>query len=115
MKYPFTRTQNEQLVNEAVHNPIGSKLLFTLTLPSLSQIESIDPILLVRGLFIATFIATNLTLLLFSFITIQKIRILNRMLKTPLAIVLVAIGVLYFVLCVGTLFIALTLWIKPLL
>ena len=63
-------------------------------------------------------VATLLGLCIVTFlgwINVRKIRLLNQVLKTPIAFFLFGSAVLYLVACIGTLMLGFNLWINPLL
>ncbi len=77
--------------------------------------ELINPANAIRLL---TIVATLISLVVASFlgwVNVRKIRLLNQVLKTPIAIFLFGSAILYLIACVGTLVLGFNLWISPLL
>lgn len=77
--------------------------------------ELINP---ANAIHLLTIVATLISLVVASFlgwVNVRKIRLLNQVLKTPIAIFLFGSAILYLIACVGTLVLGFNLWISPLL
>ncbi len=101
-------------IKEITNNPLAPSSDTGIKLPELGWITNLDPIDIVHWLFVAVLLLTTVSLALFAFLTLRQIRILNRVLKTPLAPILTLFALLYLILTIGTLFLSFTLWIRPL-
>lgn len=81
----------------------------------MTSIPEIDPSQILRYLFIGGLTLAGLMLSVFTWITLRRVRLLNRMLHTPAAGTLTTVATLFFLGSVGTLGIMFLLWIIPFL
>lgn len=79
------------------------------------ELSQITPTIVIKGIFIVLFILGSAFLTLFTWVSIGKTRLLNRLVKTTLAPLIFFVTLLFFILSVGTLVSTFALWITPLL
>ncbi|NCS32130.1 hypothetical protein GW793_01425 [bacterium] len=78
------------------------------------DVPTLNLTILTKDVFVVLIILSATFLALFSWLSIGKTRLLNRLVKTPLAPFILIIAILFFVLAIGTLISTLTVWIIPL-
>ncbi|PJA39240.1 hypothetical protein CO180_01275 [candidate division WWE3 bacterium CG_4_9_14_3_um_filter_41_6] len=74
-----------------------------------------NPEMLLKDMFVILIILCTAIMCLFAWVTIGKVRLLNRLVKTSLSPILLITAILFFMVTVGTLISTLVLWIIPLL